>query len=734
MATLVLTAVGTAIGGPIGGAVGALIGQGVDARIFRPGAREGARLRDLEVQTSRYGAQIPRLYGTLRAAGTVIWSTDLQESSEISGGGKGQPNVTSYSYSASFAVALSSRRVAGIGRIWADGNLLRGAAGDFKAPLGAFRLHDGGEDQPADPLIAAAVGIDQAPAYRGCAYAVFEDLQLADFGNRIPSLTFELVADPDAMAVSAILSDLADCAIPFLGDGDEPSLDGFAGEGDDLRGASEALIAAHGLRWCEQAGRLALTAGTLTETMLDPARALRARDGEPEAAPTKGRAPIETVPVRLSIRHHDPARDYQIGIQTAERPQPETDVVEIDYPAVLSAEAARQLADQSLRRALRQRMSVRWSAGWPALALGIGDIVSIAGEPGAWIVEARDWEDMAVRLTLRAHRLAGRPAGVAGDPGQPVVETDLPQGPTYLAIVEWPPDGTMLSTAPDVRVAATGDDAGWRRAALFRFREGTEAAEPVGRTAPRATIGRAETILADGAPWRLDRRNSVEVRLDNVADALTSVTDEQLFDGANLAMLGDEFFQFGLAEPVGPRRYRLSRLVRGWHGTEWACASHVLGERFVLVDAARLARVETGAGDIGTMLDIRAIGTGDAMPAEAARLVDGRAMVPPAPVHGRVSLLPNGDLALRWIRRSRLGWSWPDGGEVPLGEEGEHYLLSVMAGDVVLRAWEATTTTSLYAAADHAADLAAAGMAALTLQIRQSGTFGPSWPLILTVA
>src|SRR3546814_17402006 len=31
--------------------------------------------------------------------------------------------------------------------IWADGNLLRGAAGDFKTEMGAFRLHSGGEDR-----------------------------------------------------------------------------------------------------------------------------------------------------------------------------------------------------------------------------------------------------------------------------------------------------------------------------------------------------------------------------------------------------------------------------------------------------------------------------------------------------------------------------------------------------------------------------------------------------------
>ena len=115
MATLVLTAVGTAIGGPIGGAIGAIIGQQFDQNIlFKPQGREGPRLQELAVQTSSYGSQIPRIFGRMRVAGTVVWATDLKETRNREGGGKGQPSTTIYSYSACFAVALSSRRIQGI--------------------------------------------------------------------------------------------------------------------------------------------------------------------------------------------------------------------------------------------------------------------------------------------------------------------------------------------------------------------------------------------------------------------------------------------------------------------------------------------------------------------------------------------------------------------------------------------------------------------------------------------
>ncbi|MEA3064644.1 MAG: hypothetical protein QOJ27_1090, partial [Sphingomonadales bacterium] len=227
MATLVLTAAGSALGGPVGGAIGAILGQQIDGRLFAPKARQGPRLGDLAVQTSSYGSQVPKLFGTLRAAGTVIWATDLKEERSKGGGGKGQPKTVDYSYSANFAVALSARPIRAVRRIWADGKLLRGAAGDFKTSTG-YRLHLGGEDQAVDPLIAAVEGPGQAPAYRGLAYAVFENFQLADYGNRIPSLSFEIEADAAATTVGAVAAALADGLVTA---GETPAVAGYAAAG-----------------------------------------------------------------------------------------------------------------------------------------------------------------------------------------------------------------------------------------------------------------------------------------------------------------------------------------------------------------------------------------------------------------------------------------------------------------------------------------------------------------------
>jgi hypothetical protein len=244
MATLVLTVVGGIVGGPVGAALGAVLGSAVDRDIlFKPKGREGPRLTELAVQTSSYGTAIQKIYGSMRIAGCVIWSTDLVESRSTSSQGKGQPSLTTYSYAVSFAVALSGRPVAGIGRIWADGKLLRGAGGDFKTAT-AFRFHPGSEDQGADPLIAAVEGAGLTPAHRGVAYAVFENFQLGDYGNHIPSLTFEVIGDFGEATVGAVAAELSGGVID--GSATTMPMAGFAASGDSVRGVVEMLADAAG--------------------------------------------------------------------------------------------------------------------------------------------------------------------------------------------------------------------------------------------------------------------------------------------------------------------------------------------------------------------------------------------------------------------------------------------------------------------------------------------------------
>jgi hypothetical protein len=200
MATLLLGAVGSALGGALFGAVGATIGQAVgalagnllDQALFGGGRREGPRLADLTFQSSAEGMPIPRVYGRVRLAGQVIWATEFEEVRDTtSGGGKGGPRTTTYRYFANVAIAICEGPVTRVGRIFADGV-------EIDRTQVTLRVHRGTPTQSPDPFILAKEGND-APAYRGVAYVVFERLPLEPYGNRLPVFNFEVIRSTESL-------------------------------------------------------------------------------------------------------------------------------------------------------------------------------------------------------------------------------------------------------------------------------------------------------------------------------------------------------------------------------------------------------------------------------------------------------------------------------------------------------------------------------------------------------
>ncbi|MFC4596449.1 MULTISPECIES: phage tail protein [Sphingobium] len=577
MATLVLTALGTAIGGPLGGAIGGLIGSIDQAVLFKPKGREGRRLSDLQLQTSTYGAQIPKLFGTMRAAGSVIWATDLKEKKNKSGGGKGRPSVTTYSYSASFAVALSARRVRAVRRIWADGNLLRGAAGDFKTGLNAFRLHLRAEDQIADPLIASAEGIDRTPAHRGVAYAVFEDLQLADYGNRIPSLTFEVEADEGPVPMETVAADLSG---GWLGAVIGEAVSGFAAGGADVSDAIAPLVDAWDLAFVadEQGLRLEGTSAEGAAAEISAAALCGRVNGRSVDPVEQSGEGADSVPLSLSLRHYDPARDYQAGVQRVSRPGTGRVEQGIDLPVTMSGDAARQLAARRLSHGWAGRAAMTLRCGWDALRHEAGDLVTVEGRSGRWRIEEREWEAMAVRLALRRVPGAGGVLPTGASSGAIVRQADAPHGATSLMLVDLPPLREAAAVAPLIVAAASGGE-GWRSAALFAMSD-TGEATPAGLTAPRAVMGQADEALGDGSCTLVDTTNTLHVTLLAADMELGDADEAALAQGRNLCLLGRELLQFSRAVQTGPASFRLEGCGAGcagpngrWRGTPLASGS-----------------------------------------------------------------------------------------------------------------------------------------------------------------
>jgi len=225
---------GATIGGVVGAVVGSFFGQtqlgwmigSAIGGYVDPEQIEGPRLKDARTQTSRDGIVIPFGWGTFPLAGNIIWQQPtVTEHKNTETQGKGGPEVTTYTYTRSYAVGLCEGPVAGLLQIKRNGKLVYDAREDaillaeYEESLGPVSTVDdwfnrlriqramnarfienceiylGSETQTPDPTIESYKGIGNVPAYRGLAYIVVTDDDVTDMQGAIPQLEFVVVAE-----------------------------------------------------------------------------------------------------------------------------------------------------------------------------------------------------------------------------------------------------------------------------------------------------------------------------------------------------------------------------------------------------------------------------------------------------------------------------------------------------------------------------------------------------------
>lgn len=236
-------------GGPIGALRGYQIGSMLDSALNPPEAvhQEGPRLTDLSAQSATYGADIPRVYGSVPIFGNVFWleNNKIKEvattTSNGGGGGKGggeESTTTTYAYYATFAVGLAKGPVSGIRRIWIGSKLfydagatdvatavasggVRGIMNIIKtggsptavaqATASGFSFYAGTDDQLPDARMQATLGVANTPAYRGLSYLVFYDLPLKDHGNSLAGaqVKVEVMSAQTSVSTARVLSSTA---------------------------------------------------------------------------------------------------------------------------------------------------------------------------------------------------------------------------------------------------------------------------------------------------------------------------------------------------------------------------------------------------------------------------------------------------------------------------------------------------------------------------------------------
>ncbi len=670
MASVLFSTIGQSIGGPLGAGIGAAIGAGVDASLFRKrqsGAGDGFASR------SAYGETVPHVFGRTRVAGLLIWATPLQER-----GDKGQGRR---SRATSFAMALSRGPVAEIGRIWADGAIIRNADGDFLVNC-SMRLHSLGQSEP-DPLIFAAEGEAGAPAFSSLTYVTFESFDLGPFGNRIPSLSFEVTAELDQpddwLGTMAAMAEAGFAA----GTTADPA-DGYAANFDTFADDAMVMLQVAGGRIGHREGRLSFLA-LQRQFDISPDELL----WEPEDREADSRLASAERPSSFGLSYQDSSRDYQLGWQQEGRSR-RGQALSTSWALAADGSVARAIAARLFRDAEAGAETIRFALPPTYLHVSVGDIVRL-GDGFDWLVVRREIRGLAVWIEGRRASTVLPVEPIVTDSGRILEGPDSPVPPTVSVCLE-PPVPVQAGTGASLMLLGSGTS-GWRGAEVRLLQGGDEMV--VGRIEEGQPFGRLAADLPFGPETLWDERNTILVDTSEGVDLFLSREAIDVLNGAGLVCVGQELVQYRRAELIAPGAVHLSGLLRGRFGTGGQADFAPAGSLVMAVPRSGLSSLQLADDSVGRELVLLLAGAGDPLGGfEVRRLVQGHGLAPLSPVHVRGARRSDQSIVCSWVGRSRQGWWWGqtgDAGSGPLlwhfqGNDGQAWVVPANASGIELSA------------------------------------------------
>lgn len=495
------------------------------------------------------------------------------------------------------------------------------------------------------------------------------------------------------------------------------------GETSTARTDLQPLLLGYGLDVRERDGTLQfyLRGGTPSHT-IDPSKLALTTDltGDLES----DRSAIAETTGRVRLTYLLAESDFEVRSTEAVFPDETSPIVsQSEVPLLLTGAEARAIAERWLAEARVARDKLHFALPKSALAIRAGDIVSLSGSN--YRIDRQDNSDVqlieAVRVDAGSYRAGPE---VDDAPNRLSPATGLPTFPLFLDLPLLA--GGEVPQSPHVAVSASpwpGPVAVWSAASDAGYNFNTQVDVP-------ATFGVTESALANALPALWD--NGIALRVKLSSGQLSSASRADVLNGGNVAAIGDgsaenwEVFQFSDAVLVAPRTYELRGRLRGQVGSDAIMpANWPIGSYFVLLDNAT-PQIDLPIAVRGLLRYYRigaaARGYSDASVVLQTHAFNGIGLRPYSVSHIAALGHPGNDIALTWIRRTRIeGDSWLST-EVPLGEDSESYLIRVLLGASVLREVTVTQPIWTYTAAMQSADATGASFQIAVAQ--QSTRFG----------
>jgi hypothetical protein len=425
------------------------------------------------------------------------------------------------------------------------------------------------------------------------------------------------------------------------------------------------------------------------------------------------RAQETDLPRTVHLQFLDPDNDFQAADVYARRLRGASDkTIELQPAIVFDFAEAQGIVDALLVDAWVMRERAELTLPPSAFAIEPTDVVylDLNGRMFQMRADAVGFERIRPAKLVRTDEAT---YGTSDGPPptrqpKPVVEP----GPAVLTIMDLPT--LTQSDMPGVPYLAAYAEP-WARENVFRS-PATSGYELDQLVLNRSTVGRTLYDFYSGPLKRWDIVNSLYVQIPST-QSLASLEDILVLAGGNTCAIQNtdgqwEVLQFGTAELIAADQYKLTRLLRGQLGSEYAMRDPVpAGAPFVVLEGTvRQSTVSVAQRGIPLHWkwgpSTRSID--DPTYQTEVFAFQGVGLQPYAPVHLSGSWdVASGDIAISWLRRTRVNGDDWEGEDVPLGEEAERYDLEILSGTTAMRAARVSTPSYLYTLAQQMADFGA---------------------------
>jgi len=467
----------------------------------------------------------------------------------------------------------------------------------------------------------------------------------------------------------------------------------------------------------------------------------RSASGKPGVQITTSREMDSQLPRVLTIKHVDYDREYEAGEQYVERLNTDAiNDVKMELPIVLTAGEAVGKAETLLYLRWLERFDVSFSIPGTYNQLEPGDVVTLEtpeGNISLRLVAINYTSDGRLECRAKYNNAAiYTPAAVASSPivtGPSTLPVLGPTTPIFLDVPYMHP----AQADPSFLMAMYGSSDTWPGAVLVRTDDyGSTWTEIQGFSSPGAAIGSASNTIGevDSRVW--DKGSVLSV----------SMLNGELFDATEIAVLnGGNHFAYGAPgrwEIIGVQKctlvsaasYKLSDMLRGRKGTEWAMSTHAVGDKVVALSETDVTTIGMSSSAIGLERTYRAVTLDMEVEGAADQLFTYQGVnlecLSPVYFSGYV-VAATSDWSFSWVRRSRTDGEWRDLVDVGLGETTEAYELDIFTDNTyttVKRTITATTQTCLYTSAQQVADFGSNQATVYAKVYQMSSIVGRGYP------